>query len=212
VEKGVARNHYGPERLDAYCGAVLSNFVAISIIIATGATLHAQGITQIDTAAQAAQVLSPVAGDSAQLLFAVGLIGASLIAAGVLPLTTAYAVSETFGFSKGVNLDFRRARIFFSLFTGLLVVGAVIALIPGIPVIDLLVGVSTLNGIMLPVLLFFLLRLTNDERTMGSLRNGPVTNALGWGTLVFVVLAVGTLLGSQALALVGIDVFAALGD
>jgi Mn2+/Fe2+ NRAMP family transporter len=120
-------------------------------------------------------------------------------------------VSETFGFNKGVNLDFRRARIFFSLFTGLLIVGAAAALVPGIPVIDLLVGVSTLNGVLLPVLLVFLLRLSNDARTMGSLRNGPITNALGWGTLAFVVVAVVTLLGSQALELVGIDVFAALG-
>jgi Mn2+/Fe2+ NRAMP family transporter len=211
VEKGVARHHYGPERVDAYCGAVFSNFVAIAIIVATGATLHAQGVTEIETAAEAAQVLQPVAGDSAQLLFAVGLIGASLIAAGVLPLTTAYSVSETFGFSKGVNLDFRRAPIFFSLFTGLLIIGAVVALIPGIPVIDLLVGVSTLNGVLLPVLLVFLLRLSNEARTMGPLRNGPVTNALGWGTLAFVVVAVAALLGSQALQLVGIDVFGALG-
>jgi Mn2+/Fe2+ NRAMP family transporter len=211
VEKGVARRHYGPERLDAYVGSIFSNFVAITIIIATGATLHAAGTTEIETAADAAEVLRPVAGDAAQLLFAVGLIGASLLAAGVLPLTTAYAVSEAFGFTKGVNLDFRRARIFFSLFTGLLVIGAAIALTPGIPVVDLLVAISALNGVVLPVLLFFLLRLINDNRVAGDLKNGPVYNTLGWGTMAFVSIAVTALLVSQALSLIGIDVFAALG-
>jgi Mn2+/Fe2+ NRAMP family transporter len=212
VEKGVARRHYGPERLDAYVGSILSNFVAVMIIIATGATLHAAGTTEIETAADAAEVLRPVAGDAAQLLFAVGLIGASLIAAGVLPLTTAYAVSEAFGFTKGVNLDFRRARIFFSLFTGLLVAGAMVALVPGIPVVDLLVGVSALNGVLLPVLLFFLLRLINDNRVAGDLKNGTGYNVLGWGTLGFVSVAVAALLGSEALGLIGIDVFALLGS
>jgi Mn2+/Fe2+ NRAMP family transporter len=211
VEKGVARRHYGPERLDAYIGSIFSNFVAIMIIIATGATLHAAGTTELETAAQAAEVLRPAAGDAAQVLFAVGLIGACLIAAGVLPLTTAYAVSEAFGFTKGINLDFRRARIFFTLFSVLLVGGTLVALVPGIPFADLLVGVSTLNGILLPVLLLFLLRLINDRRIAGDLRNGTVTNLLGWGTFVFVVVSVAALLASEALGWVGVDVFAGLG-
>ena len=212
VEKGVARRHYGPERIDAYVGSILSNFVAAMIIIATGATLHVAGQTEIESAAQAAEVLRPVAGDAAQILFAVGLVGASLIAAGVLPLTTAYSISEAFGFTKGVSLDFRRAPIFFSVFTALLILGAGVALIPGIPVIDLLVGVSTLNGVLLPILLVFLMILINDRRMVGDLRNGPIYNVLGWGTVAFVSLAVIALLGSEALRLVGIDVFASLGE
>ncbi len=211
VEKGVARRHYGAERLDAYAGAIFSNFVAAMIVIATGATLHATGQTNIESAADAAEVLRPVAGDAAQALFAVGLLGASLMAAGVLPLATSYSISEAFGFTKGVSLDFRRARIFFSVFTGLIVLGAVIALLPGIPVIELLVGVQVLNGILLPILLLFLLLLLNDHRLVGDLKNGLVYNVLGWGTLLFVAASVATLLGTQALSLVGIDVLGALG-
>jgi len=206
VEKGVARRHYGPERLDAYVGSIFSNFVAIMIIVATGATLHVSGHTQIETAAEAAEVLRPVAGDAARILFAVGLLGASFIAAAVLPLTTAYTMSEAFGFTKGINLDFRRARIFFSVFSGLLVFGVVIALIPNLPVMDLLVVISALNGVMLPVLLFFLLRLINDRRLVGDLKNGRIYNLLGWGTLVFVSVAVFALLSSQALGLFGLEV------
>jgi Mn2+/Fe2+ NRAMP family transporter len=211
VEKGVARRHYGPERLDAYVGSFLTNFVAVMIIIATGATLHATGHTNIETAAEAAEVLRPVAGDAAQILFAVGLLGASFIAAAVLPLTTAYTMSEAFGFTKGINLDFRRARIFYSVFTGLLVFGVVTALIPGIPVMDLLVVISALNGVMLPILLYFLIRLSNDHRLMGDLKNGPVYNVLGWGTLVFVSVAVSALIASQILGMFGVEIADLLG-
>ena len=209
VEKGVARRHYGPERWDAYLGSVFSTFVAVAIIVATGATLHAAGRTGIESAAEAAEVLRPVAGDGAQLLFAVGLLGASLIAAGVLPLTTAYSLSEAFGFSKGVSLDFRRARIFFTVFTGLLAFGATAALIPNVPVIDLLLFVQILNGVLLPIMLVFQLRLINDHRLVGDLKNGSLYNVLGWGTVLFVTAAVVALLGSEALELVGIDVFLA---
>jgi Mn2+/Fe2+ NRAMP family transporter len=205
VEKGVARRHYGPERADAYLGAILGNLVAGFIIIATGATLHAAGKTQINTAADAAQALQPVAGDAAQLLFAVGLLGASLLAAGVLPVATAYSVSEAFGFRKGVNLDFRRAPVFVGLFSVLLVLGAAIALLPGLPLIQLLVGIQVLNGVLLPIILVFLLLLINDRRLAGDLRNSRRYNVLGWGTLVLVTLAVATLLVSQTLSAFGIN-------
>src|SRR4029453_18998406 len=117
VEKGVARRHYGPERIDTYVGAVFSNLMSIFMIIATAATLHEAGKTDITTAAEAARALEPVAGNAATTLFALGLLGASLLAGAVLPLATSYAVSEAFGIPKGVNLDFRRAPLFFGLFT-----------------------------------------------------------------------------------------------
>ena len=139
VEKGVGRDDYGPERADAYAGAAFGNLIAAFIIIATAATLHVSGVTEIQTAQDAAQALRPVAGDAAVVLFAVGLLGASVVAGGVLPLATAYSVSEAFGFRKGVNLDFRRAPMFLSLFTLLIVVGALVALIPGVPVVQVLV-------------------------------------------------------------------------
>src|SRR6185369_1604436 len=154
------------------------------------------GTTEIETAADAAQALRPVAGDFATTLFAVGLLGASMLAAGVLPLATAYSVSEAFGFRKGVILDFRRAPIFLSLFSALIGLGAVIALISPIPVVTLLVVVQVLNGVLLPVILVFMLLLINDERLMADLKNTRRMNVLGWGTCVFVTVAVATLLVS----------------
>jgi Mn2+/Fe2+ NRAMP family transporter len=205
VEKGVARRHYGPERIDAYVGSILSNLVAAFIIIATGATLHVAGKTEINTAADAAQALQPVAGEAAQLLFAVGLMGASLLAAGVLPVATAYSVSEAFGFRKGVNLDFRRAPIFVGLFSALVALSAALALVPNLPLIQLLVGIQVLNGILLPIILVFLLLLVNDRRLAGDLKNTRLYNVLGWATFALVTTAVAVLLGTQLLSAAGID-------
>ena len=203
VEKGVSREGYGPERIDAYAGALFSNVVAGFIIIATAATLHAAGKTEIATAADAAQALQPVAGDAAQAIFAVGLIGASLLAAGVLPLATAYSVSEAFGFRKGVSLDFRRAPFFLGLFTCLVVLAALMALVPGVPVIQLLVAIQVLNGVLLPVVLLFVLLLINDARLTRGLKNTARYNVLAWGTFVLVTSAVAVLLGSQLVGLLG---------
>jgi Mn2+/Fe2+ NRAMP family transporter len=206
VDKQVGRRHYGPERADAYIGSVFTNAIAAFIIIATAATLHAAGSTDIETAADAATALEPAAGPAASGLFAVGLLGASLLAAGVLPLATAYAVAETFGFRRGVNLDFRRAPFFQGCFTALTILGAALALIPGVPVIDLLVGVQILNGVLLPVVLVFLLLLANDPLLAGNLKNGRVNNILGWGTVAVVTAAVAAMLGmelAQAVGLVG---------
>jgi Mn2+/Fe2+ NRAMP family transporter len=207
VEKGVARNHYGQERIDTYVGMALSNLISAAIIIATAATLHVNGHTNIQTPAEAAQALQPVAGDAAFAVFAVGLLGASLLAAAVLPLATSYAISEAFGFRKGVNLDFRRAKIFFGLFTALTILGAALALIPNLPVIDILVWIQVLNGALLPVILFFIMRLINDRRLMGDLKNSRHYNVLGWVTFVLVTVAVAVVTGQQLLSLAGIQIF-----
>lgn len=204
VERGVARRHYGPERVDAYAGAIFSNLVSITMIIATAATLHQAGQINIESAADAARALEPVAGNAAKTLFAVGLLGASLLAGAVLPLATSYAVSEVFGTPKGVNLDFRRAPIFFGLFTGLILLGAGLSLVPNLPVIQWLVTVQVLNGTLLPIILIFILRLINDEQLMGTLRNTRVYNILGWATFALITLAVVIMLGSQILTLLGL--------
>jgi Mn2+/Fe2+ NRAMP family transporter len=204
VERGVARRHYGPERLDAHTGAIFSNLVAITMIIVTAATLHRAGQTNIETAADAALALEPFAGPAATTLFAVGLLGASLLAGAVLPLTTAYAVSEVFGMPKGVSLDFRRAPIFFRFFTGMIILGAGLSLLPNLPVIQWLVAVQVLNGVLLPVLLVFILRLINDQRLMGPLRNSRIYNLLGWGTFFLITVAVVIMLGSQILTMLGV--------
>ncbi|MEP6636640.1 MAG: Nramp family divalent metal transporter [Acidobacteriota bacterium] len=207
VEKGVARRHYGPERIDAYAGAIFSNLMSISMIVATAATLYVLGQRDVQSAADAARALEPVVGSAATALFGVGLLGATLLAGAVLPLATAYAVSEAFGVPKGVSLDFRRGKVFFSLFTALIVVGVLLALIPNIPVMKLLVGVQVLNGILLPIILVFILLLINDKRLTGDLKNKLVNNVLGFGTLILITAAVASMLGTQLLDLFGIKVF-----
>ena len=125
----------------------------------------------------------------------------------MLPLATSYAVSEAFGVPKGVNLDFRRGKVFFSLFTAMIVVGVLLALIPGLPVIRLLVGVQVLNGVLLPIILVFILLLINDKRLTGDLTNTRRNNLLAIGTLVMITSAVVVMLGSQLLELFGIQLF-----
>ncbi|MGI8839134.1 MAG: Nramp family divalent metal transporter [Pyrinomonadaceae bacterium] len=207
VEKGVARRHYGPERIDAYVGAIFSNLMSISMIIATAATLYVVGKRDIESAADAARALEPVVGNAATLLFGVGLLGATLLAGAILPLATAYAVSEAFGVPKGVNLDFRRGKVFFGLFTALIVIGAGTALIPNVPVMQLLVGVQVLNGVLLPIILVFILLLINDKRLTGDLKNTRRNNVLAFGTLILITTAVVVMLGGQFLDLLGIHLF-----
>ena len=207
VERGAARRHYGPERIDSYFGSIFSNLMSISMIIATGATLYVIGQHEITSAADAAKALEPVAGASAKSLFAIGLLGASLLAGAVLPLATAYAVSEAFGIPKGVNLDFRRGKTFFTIFTALIVIGAGIALIPNIPIFPLLVGIQVLNGVLLPIILVFILLLVNDRHLMGELKNSRFYNLLGWGTFAMIATAVVVMLSGQLLELLGIKLF-----
>ena len=207
VERGAARKHYGMERYDAYFGSVFSNLMSVSMIIATAATLYVAGNHDIDSAADAARALVPVAGSSASIMFAVGLLGASLLAGGVLPLATSYAISEAFGIPKGVNLDYRRGRGFFGLFTAFIVVGAVVALVPNVPIFPLLVGIQVLNGVLLPVILVFIILLVNREKLTGELKNTPIYNLLSWGTFAMITLAVLIYLAGSVLDLMGINIF-----
>jgi Mn2+/Fe2+ NRAMP family transporter len=209
VEKGVARRHYGPERADVYFGSVFSNLMSIFMIIATAATLYVTGHREIETVADAAQALEPIVGSAAKTLFAIGLLGASLLAGAVLPLATAYAICESFGLPKGVNLDFRRARVFFNLFTALIVIGAVVALIPNVPLIKMLLWIQVLNGVLLPIILVFILLLINDRRLVGHLKNTRLYNVLGWGTFAVITIAVVIMIAGQVLDLFGIQLLGA---
>ena len=204
VERGAARHHYGPERWDTYVGMVFSGLVSVFIIIATAATLHQSGKTDITSAADAAQALQPVAGNAARLLFATGLVGASLMAAAILPISTAFTVAEAFGLPKGIGARRRRAPGFFGLFSLILFLGAALSLIPNIPVFQFLIGVQMLNGILLPVILVFMLLLINDRRLVGDLKNGRLTNVIGWTTCVLIVISVVFVLAQQVLGLVGV--------
>jgi NRAMP (natural resistance-associated macrophage protein)-like metal ion transporter len=199
VEKGVTPADYRYTRFDVIVGTVIAGLVAAFIIIATAATLFPRGIG-VDTAADAARALEPVAGRWAGELFALGLLGASLLAAGVLPLATTYMMSEALGFERGVSRTWEEAPIFMGLFTGLIVLGALVALIPGLPLIQVLIGVYVLNGLLLPVELFAILRLVNDRELMGAHVNTPLHNLLAWTiaivvSLLSLVLIVLTVLG-----------------
>ncbi len=179
VEKGVTTADYRYTRFDVIAGTLSAGIVAAFIIIATAATLHPRGIA-VDTAADAARALEPVAGPYAGVLFGLGLLGASLLAAGVLPLATTYMLSEALGFERGVSRSWSEAPIFMGILTGLIVLGAAVALVPGLPLIPVLVGVYVLNGILLPVELFAILRLVNDRELMGPHVNKPIYNFFAW--------------------------------
>ncbi len=150
VEKGVTPADYRYTRFDVYIGTLFAGLVASFIIIATAATLFPIG-QRVESAADAAQALQPVAGHYAELLFGIGLLGASLLAAGVLPLATTYMMSEALGFERGVSRSWDEAPVFNGLFSGLVALGALLALIPGLPLIQVLIGVYVLNGLLLPI-------------------------------------------------------------
>ena len=185
VEKGVTAETYRRTRTDVWVGTIFAVLIVFFIVVSTAATLHRRGI-QIHTAADAARALSPLAGRYAELLFAVGLFGASMLAAGVLPLATAYSVSEALGFEKGVSRSFREAPIFIGIFTFLVAVGAAIAVLPNLPLIQVLLVTQVINGLLLPVILFAVLRLVNDKELMGSHVNGPLYNLAAWLTVIIV--------------------------
>jgi len=185
VEKGVSIGEFRYTRVDVFVGTLLAGIVATCIIIATAATLHPQGIV-IETAADAAMALTPIAGKYATELFGVGLLGASLLAAGILPLSTTYMLSESLGFERGVSRSWQEAPVFMGVFTVLIVFGAVIALIPGLPLISVLVGVYVINGLLLPIELLAIVSLINNKEIMGNYVNGRFHNLLVWAIVVAV--------------------------
>lgn len=189
VDKGLAVNDLAYARADVLFGAFITDFFSFFMIVATGATLFIAGIRDISSAAQAAQALAPIAGPLAGELFAIGLLGASLLGASILPLSTSYAICEAFGWERGVNHELRDAPIFYGLYTGLIVIGALVALIPGAPLFLILLLSQDVNGILLPVILILMLRLTNNRRLMGKHVNSRFANALGWGTALTVIIA-----------------------
>lgn len=200
LDKGTKPEEYGLVFWETILGVILSGAFAYFIIVATASTLHVNGITSIETAEQAALALEPIAGPFAFAMFGIGLLGASLLAASILPLSTTYAICEAFGWERGVNQETRDAPIFYGIYTILIVVGALVALIPGLPLFEIFVYVYLLNGILLPVLLILMLRLSNNKRLMGSYVNSPFVNLLGWTiTIVLIILTAaliaGTLLG-----------------
>jgi NRAMP (natural resistance-associated macrophage protein)-like metal ion transporter len=185
VEKGVRVEQYFLTRADVWVGTIFAMLIVSCIVISTAATLGVHG-EHIDSAAQAARALRPLAGPYAEMLFAIGLLGASMLAAGILPLATAYSVSEALGFEKGVSSSFREAPIFIGIFTFLVALGALIAMMPGLPLIQVLLVTQVLNGLLLPVILISVLRLVNNRELMGTHVNGRLYNLAAWFTTLVV--------------------------
>jgi Mn2+/Fe2+ NRAMP family transporter len=171
VDKKIGPEQYPAERFDTISGAILSDVVSIFIIIATAAAIGGRG--PLASASEAAEALRPVAGDAAPVLFAVGLLGASLLAAAVVPLSSAYAVAEAAGRERSVSAPLSRAPLFYGLFTVQLVIGAAAALAPA-NLVQLAVSMQVLNGVITPVLLVYVLVLANRRRVLGAAANGPV--------------------------------------
>ena len=188
VEKALDKDDLPLVRADVIVGTIFACMIAVFIVISTGATLHAQGITQIDSAATAAESLVPIAGVYAKYLFAVGLFGAAMLAMGVLPLATAYSVSEALGFEKGLSRSFREAPIFLGIFSALILIGATVAMIPGIPQIRLLLFTQCVNGLLLPIVLTAIVKLANNAEIMGEHKNTRVFNIFAWSITTIVSL------------------------
>jgi NRAMP (natural resistance-associated macrophage protein)-like metal ion transporter len=184
VEKGIGPAELNAERAEVVTGSIFANLIAMFIIIATGATLFVHGHHTVSSAADAAKALAPFAGRYAEVLFAVGLLGASLLAAAILPTTAAYVIAETFGFEKGIKHRPREAPVFVGVITALIAIGTIVAIIPGIPVISLLVGVQVVNGVLLPITLFFVWRLAANRKLMGAYANGRIFNLLAGATVI----------------------------
>jgi Mn2+/Fe2+ NRAMP family transporter len=184
VERGLGPDDVPAERVEVASASVFANLVASFIIIATGATLFVHGDHTVNSAADAARALKPFAGRFAEALFAVGLFGASMLAAAILPVTAAYVIAETFGLEKGIARRPREAPVFVGVITVLVAVGAVVAIIPHLPVIKLLVSVQIVNGALLPITLFFVWRLARDRELMGDYRNSRGFDVLAAATVV----------------------------
>lgn len=186
VEKNIKLKNYKYSRADVITGSFMVNFVALFIIVACAATLSKAGI-RIETAKDAALALEPLAGRYCSFLFAFGLLNASLFAASILPLSTAYVVCEGMGWEQGVDKKFSEAPQFYGLYSLLIFLGAGVVLWPNLPLIPIMFISQVINGIVLPVILIFILILINNKKIMGSYTNGKGFNILAWLTVTILI-------------------------
>ena len=188
ADKGVKIKDFAYTRLDVMVGATLGNVVSAFVILCTAATLFARGI-RVEGAEEAALALEPIAGVWARQLFAGGLMGASLLAAVVLPLATTYAVCEAFGWERGVNNSAADAPWFFGLYTGMIAISALVVLIPGLPLFQMMWLSQVVNAVLLPAVMVYMLILANDAEIMGQWRNKRWTNVLAIFLALVIVVA-----------------------
>ncbi len=200
VEKGIKIKDLVNQRIDVFSGAVIAALVVWFIIITTGTVLFSQGIVVTD-AESAAKALEPLVGVYAKQLFGAGFVGASFLAACILPLTTAYAICEAFGWERGVGHTWAEAPVFRSLFTAIIAISCIVVMIPNIDLMGVMLTSQFINGILLPVLLVFLVRIINNRRVMGEYKNGKLANVLSIFTIAVIVALSAVLLVMQILGL-----------
>jgi Mn2+/Fe2+ NRAMP family transporter len=187
VEKGIGKKQYALSRLDVILGCIITDVIAFFIVLACAATLYVSGIHNINDAADAAAALKPLAGQWAFLLFAIGLVNASLLSAAILPLATAYNICEGLGLESGINKKFSEAPGFYWLYTMLIACGAGVVLIPRIPLLKIILYSQVVNGVLLPFLLIFMLILINKKDLMGEYRNSRTANVIAWSISVILI-------------------------
>jgi Mn2+/Fe2+ NRAMP family transporter len=193
IEKGLKMKNYKYTMIDIVVGCVATVVVAFFIIVACASTLHETGKEILD-AKDAALALKPLAGNLASQVFAFGLFIASIFSATILPLATAFYVCEAFGFEAGIDKKWNEAKEFFSLYTGILIVAAIIILLPNAPLIKISLWSQVLNGILLPVVLVCMILLVNNKKIMGVYVNKPITNIIGWVTIVILISLTATMM------------------
>ena len=198
VDKGITAKEYRFVFWDVMLGAFFTWLIAFFIIVTTAATLYSNQIS-IETVKDAAVALAPLAGKYASMLFSFGLLGASMLAAFILPLSTAYAVCEAFGFESGVSKNSKEAPVFFAIYTVLIVLGAGIALWPGLSLYKVMLASQVINGILLPPILIFMVLIASNEAVMGKYKNSTGYNAVSWTfTIVLILLTLLLLLSTIA--------------
>ena len=198
VERDARENDIPYQRIDTVTGSVVASAISWFIILVTGAVLNPAGIN-VDEAADAAIALAPLVGQYAQVLFGAGLIGASFLAACVLPGITSSAICEAFGWEHGSDRTWTEAPIYRGIITSILVVSAIVVLLPNVDLFDIMMAAQVINGVLLPVLLYFMVGIASDRRIMGPYRNGRIWNALMWFTIISVTVLTVIMFTLQAL-------------
>jgi NRAMP (natural resistance-associated macrophage protein)-like metal ion transporter len=188
ADKGLRSEDLPASRLDVFAGALLTNVIAAFIVIAVAATLWTSGQRDISSAADAAKALTPLAGPAASVLFAVGLLGASFLGLGVVPLSSAYTACEAFGWETGVNWNWREAPAFYGLLAFFVGFAALFVMIPGLPLIQVMFSAQVLNAVLLPFILVFVMLLAADRKMLGPLASGRILLTIGWLSTALLVL------------------------
>ena len=186
VDKKMNIKDYKYEKLDVYLGAFWGNAVSFFIIVCTAATLYKSGI-MVESAADAAMALKPLAGQYAFILFGGGLFGASVLAAAIIPLSTSYAICEAFGWESGVDNSYKEAPAFLGIYTFIIAISSIVILIPNLSLMGILIATQQIAGVLSPIILIFMIILVNDKRIMGTYVNTKIQNTISITTVVFIV-------------------------